>query len=252
MYCKADFKSIAKCKKWLCTAVFALLFEIARRAAKPVLQSRCKALSVPPQSTPKKHKNRPKIGRFSHFNPSAEMHPFSLFSASKAPEKWLYDAICRKKQLFAGSFGSRSHSSCSFTPLNTAPCRNNGKSPALSRFWESAGLSLSKKLRFCAKLPTNRACGPVRRARRGVILNEKRGSTPFGGIRRVACTLLRKDAWLCHRQLFPRTLLLLLCLFRRSVWARAFIFSAAAFHAPHSLATRASPLCQRRVRIYQR
>ena len=31
----------------------------------------------------------------------------------------------------------------------------------------------------------------------------------FGGIRRVACTLLRKDAWLCHRQLFPRTLLLL-------------------------------------------
>lgn len=65
---------------------------------------------------PQKHKNRPEIGRFSHFNPSAEMHPFSLFSASKAPEKWLCDAICRKKQLFAGSFGSRSHSSCSFTP----------------------------------------------------------------------------------------------------------------------------------------
>ena len=64
-----------------------------------------------------KHKNRPKIGRFSHFNPSAEMHPFSLFSASKAPQKWLCDAICRKKQLFAGSFGSRSHSFCSFTLL---------------------------------------------------------------------------------------------------------------------------------------
>lgn len=63
-----------------------------------------------------KHKNRPKIGRFSHFNPSAEMHPFSPFSASKAPEKWLCDAICRKKQLFAGSFVSRSHSFCSFTP----------------------------------------------------------------------------------------------------------------------------------------
>ena len=32
----------------------------------------------------------------------------------------------------------------------------------------------------------------------------KRQSPPlFGGIRRVACTLLRKDAWLCHRQLFP-------------------------------------------------
>ena len=64
-----------------------------------------------------KHKNRPKIGRFSHFNPSAEMHPFSLFSASKAPQKWLCDAICRKKQLFAGSFGSRSHSFCSFTSV---------------------------------------------------------------------------------------------------------------------------------------
>lgn len=64
-----------------------------------------------------KHKNRPKIGRFSHFNPSAEMHPFSLFSASKAPQKWLCDAICRKKQLFAGSFGSRSHSFCSFTAV---------------------------------------------------------------------------------------------------------------------------------------
>ena len=68
---------------------------------------------------PQKHKNRPEIGRFSHFNPGAEMHLFSLFSASKSPEKWLYDAICRKKQLFAGSFGSRSHSSCSFT---TAKC----------------------------------------------------------------------------------------------------------------------------------
>lgn len=62
-----------------------------------------------------KHKNRPEIGRFSHFNPSAEMHPFSPFSASKAPEKWLCTAVCRKKQLFAGSFGSRSHSFCSFT-----------------------------------------------------------------------------------------------------------------------------------------
>lgn len=69
---------------------------------------------------PQKHKNRPEIGRFSHFNPGAEMHLFSLFSASKSPEKWLYDAICRKKQLFAGSFGSRSHSSCSFTAARVA------------------------------------------------------------------------------------------------------------------------------------
>ena len=49
--------------------------------------------------------------------------------------------------------------------------------------------SLSKKLRFCAKLPTNRACGPVRRARRGIILNEKGVRHPFF-------------------KLFPRTLLL--------------------------------------------
>lgn len=62
-----------------------------------------------------KHKNRPEIGRFSHFNPSAEMYPFSPFSTSKAPEKWLCTAVCRKKQLFAGSFVSRSHSFCSFT-----------------------------------------------------------------------------------------------------------------------------------------
>jgi len=41
-------------------------------------------------------------------------------------------------------------------------------------------------------------------------------TTPFGGIRSAACTLLRKDAWLCRRPLFPRTLLLLLCLFRQS------------------------------------
>ena len=57
------------------------------------------------------------------FSLGAEMHLFSLFSASKSPEKWLYDAICRKKQLFAGSFGSRSHSSCSFTVVKPADFR---------------------------------------------------------------------------------------------------------------------------------
>ena len=56
MYCKADFKSIAKCKKWLCAAVFSLFLKNMRRAAWPVLQSRCKALSAPPQSTPKNTK----------------------------------------------------------------------------------------------------------------------------------------------------------------------------------------------------
>lgn len=68
------------------------------RFAKPLQGSFC-----PVAKHPQKHKNRPEIGRFSHFNPSAEMHPFSLFSASKAPEKWLCDAICRKKQLFPTS-----------------------------------------------------------------------------------------------------------------------------------------------------
>ena len=69
---------------------------------------------------PQKHKNRPEIGRFSHFNPSAEMHPFSPFSASQTSRKRLCDAICRKKQLFAGSFVSRSHSFCSFTEIDTS------------------------------------------------------------------------------------------------------------------------------------
>lgn len=53
LYCKADFKSIAKCKKWLCAAVFVLLFKVARRAANPVLQSRCNGFSAPPQNIPK-------------------------------------------------------------------------------------------------------------------------------------------------------------------------------------------------------
>lgn len=38
---------------------------------------------------------------------------------------------------------------------------------------------MSKTLRFSAKLLTTRAFGPVRRARRGVILNEKGVHHPF-------------------------------------------------------------------------
>lgn len=56
MYCKVDFKSIAKCKKWLCAAVFSLFLKNMRRAANLVLQSRCKAILAPPQSTPKNTK----------------------------------------------------------------------------------------------------------------------------------------------------------------------------------------------------
>ena len=37
---------------------------------------------------------------------------------------------------------------------------------ALRAQWRAGRFSLSKKLRFCAKLPANRACGPVRRVRR--------------------------------------------------------------------------------------
>ena len=55
-------------------------------------------------------------------------------------------------------------------------------------------LQLGEKAAFSAKLPTNRAYGPARRARRGVILNEKGVHHPFF-------------------KLFPRALLFLLCLF---------------------------------------
>ena len=92
-----------------------------------------------------KHKNRPEIGRFSHFNPSAEMHPFSPFSASKAPEKWLCTAVCRKKQLFAGSFGSRSHSFCSFTDGKVYAISTGTNAPALlyrQDILDELGLSL--------------------------------------------------------------------------------------------------------------
>ena len=72
--------------------------------------------------------------------------------------------------------------------------------------------SLVKKLRCCAKLPTNRACGPVRRARRGVILNEKGVHHPFF-------------------KLFPQTFLLPLCPFQRSEARGMFhaLFPCAAF-----------------------
>ena len=103
-----------------------------------------------------KHKNRPKIGRFSHFNPSAEMHPFSPFSASKAPEKWLCDAICRKKQLFAGSFVSRSHSFCSFT----------------------AGSKQKYYNKKCAKMQTDAPRQPVPGAPRGVRIRFSARAVP--------------------------------------------------------------------------
>ena len=104
--------------------------------------------------------------------------------------------------------------------------------PSVSGFLQMQS-SLSKKL------PADRAFGSIRRARRPwrplrsahasalalrgrlraksrafSAIVRKGGTAPtracgcgppplFGGIRRVACTLLRKDARLCHRHLFP-------------------------------------------------
>jgi hypothetical protein len=84
----------------------------------------------------------------------------------------------------------------------TQPLLKSEETDALRAQWRAGRFSLSKKLRFCAKLPTNRAFGPVRRARRGVILNEKGVHHPFF-------------------KLFPRTFLLLLCFFRQSDALRA-------------------------------
>ena len=57
-------------------------------------------------------------------------------------------------------------------------------------------------IRRCGATFSLRAKSRLRRLRSDTRLRAQ--SPPlFGGIRRVACTLLRKDAWLCHRQLFP-------------------------------------------------
>ena len=64
-----------------------------------------------------------------------------------------------------------------------------------------AGLFQMKKGRLRAKSRAFSAV--VRRLCAAPIRACGRGRHPlFCGIRRVACTLLRKDAWLCHRQLF--------------------------------------------------
>ena len=84
--CKADFKSIAKCKKWLCVAVFALFFKNTRRAAWPVLQSRCKAILAPPQSTPKNTKTGRKSVGFLILNQAPKCTRSHRFPPHKHPE----------------------------------------------------------------------------------------------------------------------------------------------------------------------
>lgn len=86
MCCKADFKSIAKCKKWLCVAVFALFFKNTRRAAWPVLQSRCKAILAPPQSTPKNTKTGRKSVGFLILNQAPKCTRSHRFPPHKHPE----------------------------------------------------------------------------------------------------------------------------------------------------------------------
>ena len=85
-----------------------------------------------------------------------------------------------------------------------------------------AGLFQMKKGRLRAKSRAFSAGGPEALRRSDTRLRAR--SPPlFCGIRRVACTLLRKDAWLRHRQLFSRTFLFLLCLFRPS--EKSFLFN---------------------------
>ena len=86
MYCKVDFKSIAKCKKWLCAAVFGLFLKIANRAANLVLQSRCKALSAPPQSTPKNTKTGRKSVGFLILTQAPKCTHSHRFPPHKHPE----------------------------------------------------------------------------------------------------------------------------------------------------------------------
>lgn len=89
MYCKADFKSIAKCKKRLCGAVFSLFLKIVRRAEKPVLQSHCKALSAPPQNIPKTTKTGRKSVGFLILTQAPKCTRSHCFPPQKHPKNGL-------------------------------------------------------------------------------------------------------------------------------------------------------------------
>ena len=95
--------------------------------------------------------------------------------------------------------------SCSFAPscLRTGPLAPFAAHGGLRRPLRSAHASaLALRGRLRAK---SRAFSAIVR-KGGTAPTRACGCGPpplFGGIRRVACTLLRKDARLCHRHLFP-------------------------------------------------
>ena len=124
MYCKANFKSVAKCKKRLCTAVFALFKKNTRRVAWPVLQSRCKALSALSQNTLKNTKTgrksvgfliltqAPKCTRSHCFPP--QKHPKNGFVMRFAGKNSFFQLRARDFSFYMNAYNKASH--LGFTP----------------------------------------------------------------------------------------------------------------------------------------
>ena len=118
MYCKANFKSVAKCKKRLCTAVFALFKKNTRRVAWPVLQSRCKALSALSQNTLKNTKTgrksvgfliltqAPKCTRSHCFPP--QKHPKNGFVMRFAGKNSFFQLRARDFSFYMNAYSSHS------------------------------------------------------------------------------------------------------------------------------------------------
>ena len=129
MYCKANFKSVAKCKKRLCTAVFALFKKNTRRVAWPVLQSRCKALSALSQNTLKNTKTgrksvgfliltqAPKCTRSHCFPP--QKHPKNGFVMRFAGKNSFFQLRARDFSFYMNAYSRRS---C---------CRSDGRAHSL-------------------------------------------------------------------------------------------------------------------------
>ena len=125
MYCKANFKSVAKCKKRLCTAVFALFKKNTRRVAWPVLQSRCKALSALSQNTLKNTKTgrksvgfliltqAPKCTRSHCFPP--QKHPKNGFVMRFAGKNSFFQLRARDFSFYMNAYSrTLAHSRCLF------------------------------------------------------------------------------------------------------------------------------------------
>ena len=100
MYCKANFKSVAKCKKRLCTAVFALFKKNTRRVAWPVLQSRCKALSALSQNTLKNTKTGRKSVGFLILTQAPKCTRSHCFPPQKHPKNGFMMRFAGKNSFF--------------------------------------------------------------------------------------------------------------------------------------------------------